>query len=171
MTTLAVENHAQAILFKEELQGQLSDGHWENSTPHGHWKDWCAPDLDVVIDFKDPGIDFYPKRQRYNFASRDLLECIGERMMNYVRVARVLGYESSVYKAWVQSTDGEGPLLDVAPEWRRQDAKFMKQFEKAQEVRDVIEKAIADESLYDMAQMRKDLRRLGQIIKMRRKGK
>ena len=28
-------------LFDEEIRGQISDGAWENSTPHNHWHFWC----------------------------------------------------------------------------------------------------------------------------------
>jgi hypothetical protein len=80
----------QLILWKTELVGQLSDGHWENSRPYDHWKDWCNA---TALVGPNVGRDFYPKRDVYGLTSKALLEVVGERMRAAVRVGRVFGLE------------------------------------------------------------------------------
>lgn len=45
---LTVENVAQKILFCNEIQGQISDGAWENTRPLDHYYYWCSIDEDQV---------------------------------------------------------------------------------------------------------------------------
>lgn len=85
MGTLRVRNLAQKVLWEQELTGQLSDGNWENARPYDHWEPWC--DADCVVDPDNVGRDFYAQRDSYGFNRSDLLEIIGERMVEYVRVA------------------------------------------------------------------------------------
>lgn len=80
--TLVVRNKAQKILFDEELSGQISDGQWENSTPHGHWEPWC--DAEVVVG-ENVGRTFYARRDSYNFLNKELLEIVGDRMVEAVQ--------------------------------------------------------------------------------------
>jgi putative component of membrane protein insertase Oxa1/YidC/SpoIIIJ protein YidD len=41
-------NSATAVaLWTNEICGQISDGMWENSTPHDHWQFWCR--LNVAV--------------------------------------------------------------------------------------------------------------------------
>lgn len=82
---LVVRNEAQKILFDEELMGQLSDGMWENTRPFDHWKVWA--DCDVVVAGPDDevGRTFYAAKSNYNFTSRDLLDVVGDRMLEYVQ--------------------------------------------------------------------------------------
>ena len=81
---ITVANREQLILLECALKGQMSDGHWENSKPRGHWKDPCA--AKVVIGPK-PHINFGVER-RYNFASPELLAAVGEDMLRLVMFAR-----------------------------------------------------------------------------------
>ena len=50
MTTLYFENKEQLAIFKCELLGQFSDGHWENSrlTQRGAWR--LYRDAELVVD-------------------------------------------------------------------------------------------------------------------------
>jgi hypothetical protein len=165
MNTLNVENHAQKVLFEKELKGQLSDGHWENAGPFEHWKDWCV--AEVRVDPTNAGIDFHPRRQRYNFANGELLEAVGARMLSCVRLARVVGYGNKAYEcAQRYLLDYEGRFM---PDWHKglSDADFA-HVSRTVDV-SMVEHGVGDESLYDVTQLRKDLRRLGQIIKMRTK--
>ena len=57
---LAFRNAVQKALFDIELCGQLSDGYWENATPHDHWEVWC--DAETVVDPSNVGRGFYAKR-------------------------------------------------------------------------------------------------------------
>lgn len=83
MGTLAVRNLAQKVLMEDELQGQISDGMWENATPHDHWKPWC--DAEVVVDPANLGRNFHARKDNYNFLAKDLLEVVADRMIESVR--------------------------------------------------------------------------------------
>ncbi len=86
MGTLRVRNLAQKVLWEEELSGQISDGAWENATPYDHWEYWHK-NVQVVIDPEHVGRDFYVRRDSYGFNRKDLLDIIGDRMIEYVREA------------------------------------------------------------------------------------
>lgn len=48
MSTLYFNTLSAALLYKWELEGQISDGKYENSRPYDHWKWVC--DAKVVVD-------------------------------------------------------------------------------------------------------------------------
>lgn len=75
----------QQILFSCELQGQISDGFWENSSPRNHYQQISAANVHLGEEFK---MDFYPRR-KYNFANKELVDCVGDRMLMYVNISRV----------------------------------------------------------------------------------
>ncbi len=79
-------NLAQAVLYEQELKGQISDGNWENASPEHHWHRMCDAQSEVstMEDGSDLGPNFSPVR-RYNFADKELLEVVGDRMLEYVR--------------------------------------------------------------------------------------
>ena len=81
MPTIAFENEVQVALWNEELVGQLSDGMWENSRPHDHWKPWC--NAEVIIDATNVGRDFWAQKDSYNFHA--LIEYVGDRMLAIVQ--------------------------------------------------------------------------------------
>jgi len=81
---LRVRNLAQKVLWEQELSGQISDGRWENSSPHSHWEPWC--DATIVVDPEHVGRNFYARRESYNFSSKELLDIVGDRMLRYVQV-------------------------------------------------------------------------------------
>lgn len=83
MSTLAVRNEAQKILFDLELSGQISDGYWENAAPQDHWIPWC--ETTVIVDPTNVGRDFSVRKDNYGFTRRDLLDIVGDRMLEYVR--------------------------------------------------------------------------------------
>lgn len=82
MGTLTVRNEAQKILFLTELRGQFSDGAWENSGPMDHWVPWS--EAEVVVGTR-LGRDFYAAKDNYNLVRADLLEWVGDRMVEAVR--------------------------------------------------------------------------------------
>ncbi|MBC7866240.1 MAG: hypothetical protein H7X88_01790 [Gloeobacteraceae cyanobacterium ES-bin-316] len=73
-------NVVQAGLFKCEISGQISDGMWENTKPHDHWKIWC--DANVNVNPSQVGRNFYPIKDNYNLTANDMLSVIGDRMIN-----------------------------------------------------------------------------------------
>ncbi len=78
----AVDNRAQYNMYVGEMQGQISDGHWENRNPHDHWVPWCNID-EIVIDPDNPGIEtgIPPYVRNYKMDNLELLEAIGGRLM------------------------------------------------------------------------------------------
>lgn len=87
VNTFTVANRAQQVIFEHELKGQLSDGHWENSTPHNHWRNWCDAEVKVGENI---GRNFYARR-KYNFLNPDLLDVVQHRMRLYVMIDKAFG--------------------------------------------------------------------------------
>jgi hypothetical protein len=83
--TLVFENRRQQILFAEELVGQFSDGHWENTQPYDHWIPWAKCETKVAADGEPTGRDFWTIKDGYRLTDRNLLEVVGIRMRLYVR--------------------------------------------------------------------------------------
>lgn len=75
---LTFRNEIQAKLW-EELDGQISDGMWENTRPYNHWKPWC--NAEVLVDPKNVGRNFYADKDNYDFNNSQLLSIVGDRML------------------------------------------------------------------------------------------
>lgn len=84
--TINFRNAQQAALFTHELQGQFSDGHWENTMPFDHWHPWC--EATAAVDPEHLGRNFPAYRDNYNLVSKDLLEAVGGRMIVIARIAQ-----------------------------------------------------------------------------------
>lgn len=95
MPTLFLRNIEQVALFKFELSGQISDGHWENAGPREHWKDWCRCKVELVPEGMQPGRNFWPRRERYGLTSSQLLSVVGGRMIMQVRMVQAFGLEQA----------------------------------------------------------------------------
>jgi len=78
------ENKAQVILFETELKGQLSDGYWENARPLDHWKTICSAKAYVAENKSQVGANFICRR-KYDFAAKALLDAVGDRMLHFVK--------------------------------------------------------------------------------------
>jgi len=79
--TLRVRTQAQKWLMENELKGQISDGHWENSGGEG-WKDWT--ETKVIVDPDNAGRNFVARKDNYNLTHPDLLGAVGDRMVKEV---------------------------------------------------------------------------------------
>lgn len=154
MSILALRNNEQVALWKFELSGQLSDGHWENSRPHDHWRPWC--DAQIICDPANLGRDFWAQKENYNFTSGDLLEVVDLRMIGAVRLVKALGWEIvEKHLRWGVNCDG------TLCTYGRVDIPA-----------DIITKAkaaLADTNSYTRKELMRDLRDMKNIIKMRRK--
>ena len=89
MNIIKLKTVEQVALWKYELSGQVSDGHWENSRPLDHYKKPCG--AQVVQDPIQQGINFYCRR--YNFTSKKLLDVVGVRMINLAKLAKFIKLE------------------------------------------------------------------------------
>ena len=80
---LNLANMQQKIIFLTEMQGQLSDGYWENTEPLDHWQPWCGITWDdVQVDPNNIGVvsTGWLKKRNYGFNRKDLLEVVGDRI-------------------------------------------------------------------------------------------
>ena len=92
INTLTVSNMAQKVIFSCEMQGQISDGMWENASPDGHWIKWTELDpQDVLIDHNNIGRNFYAVKDNYNFANKELLDIVADRIILKINLLEVLG--------------------------------------------------------------------------------
>lgn len=155
----------QALLFNLELKGQISDGYWENASPRDHWKAVCS--AEVVVDPTNVGLDFYPER-RYNFASPTLIEYVGDRMQQYILLAKkfpALSQESlrsSDSGEWIWTLK----LGEITPEWQK---KFLDEMAEVCDVHTYKEMqallASLDPNDYPMKDLRKDLKAINAAFK------
>jgi DNA-binding Lrp family transcriptional regulator len=87
--TIAFRNEVQVALWSIELEGQISDGNWENSRPFDHYTPWMQ--CTVIVDPSNLGRSFPARRDRYNFTEPRLLDVVGERMLKYARLTLKYG--------------------------------------------------------------------------------
>lgn len=88
--TLRVATRAQAILLRDELSGQISDGKWENlelrdwqNGGKAHWEVWGS--AIVIVDPSHVGRNFNAAKDNYQINAKDLLDVVGDRMVEYVK--------------------------------------------------------------------------------------
>lgn len=97
MGKLYVKNMEQKIIFLTEMRGQISDGRWENARPYNHYKFWCNIKADdVIVDKNKQGFikengDDQVLKNNYVFASKSLLDIVGDRIILKVNVYKKLG--------------------------------------------------------------------------------
>lgn len=81
---LRVKTETAALLWKEELQGQISDGMWENSR-QTDWQTWCHATAEVSTEVGvSVPVGTVLKRGR-SFRFVDLIDCVGDRMLELGR--------------------------------------------------------------------------------------
>lgn len=159
--TLRVRNIEQAAAWLE-LDGQLSDGFWENSRPYDHWRPWC--DAKIVIDPKNVGRNFYASKSNYNFTAKELIDVVGLRMLAIVRIARALGLD--VAAQLEHAPDCVDGRIDWSASWNQDRAVKIAEVLGIYpiEVKNRVDIALADES-YTMTDLRRDLNDLKTIVK------
>jgi hypothetical protein len=87
----------QKCLWDNELSGQISDGHWENSN-NSNYKFWTA--LDTAVDAAKPRVEAQTYgRVNFNLASSDLLSVVGGRMIAMAKMAKISKDEKIVKAA------------------------------------------------------------------------
>jgi len=176
MPTITVRNVAQAALLEMELKGQISDGHWENARPYDHWEVWCR--AAVAVDATAVGRDFHARRCNYNLLAPELLAVVGGRMMRYARLATQFGLERA--KEIADLLDMEGRLYEIlyleklANEERSHSTPGTYWAGKLKQRRSIdatrVNYVLENESLYDVVNLRQDLRDLKKIFRTVRIG-
>jgi hypothetical protein len=149
-------NKAQVWLWEAEISGQISDGAWENSYPHDHWKAFS----DVNVGVGAPGMTGVYTRRTYNFAQPKLLSVVGDRMLFTAKAA--IAYPNapdSVARAFNSIGDNLGALNQY--DYMK---KYVKEVEKAtgEKIQAVIKKVQAVP--YTMGNLRKDLKQMSDIV-------
>ena len=150
MNTLTLNTNTQAALFKFELAGQISDGHWENTRPMRHWEVWC--DATIVVGEK-AGRNFHAIKDNYNFAAKDLLDCVGGRMLVIARLALKYGLTDDIDVLENLFCCESGEWRGVS-DWMHKVERYSPVLEKynLDEV-----KAAGTDPTYDMRSLKKDL--------------
>lgn len=165
--TLTVRNIEQAAAWLE-LDGQISDGHWENASPNAHWEVWCDAEVHVRSGrYAEPlGRNFDARKDNYNFTDRELLDVVGKRMLGIVRIARALGIEAA--RRLEHAPDCETGRIDWSYDFNQKHATEVAELLglNSIEVKNRVDDALADES-YTMAHLLVDLRDLKQIVRTR----
>lgn len=166
---LTFRTPVQKALFELEIQGQLSDGHWENARPYDHWKPWCK--AEVLVGEK-PGRDFYAKKDNYALTSKELLSVVAKRMLGYARLTVALGQEAA--KAFDHLFDCEGwvgiPTYQddpgtTHPYWSEVRAELEAAFETYDRSPEDIREIVESEESYTMKSLLADLREMKQAMK------
>ena len=167
---LRVRNLAQKALFELELKGQLSDGYWENALPRGHYSEWCQCEVEVAAESGAVGRTFWAARDRYAFASKELLDAVKGRMLATVRLGKyLLNYEAAEELRDLFSTEDAswvGMPQHAGEYWDRKRAKI------EQLIRDLgislatVHSVGEDASIYSERQLRGDLKDLSAIVKV-----
>lgn len=161
--TLTVRNIEQAAAMLE-LDGQISDGHWENARPYDHWKVWCDAKVRVATPGEPVGRNFAAIKQDYNFTSPKLLDIVGLRMLAVVRIARRLGLEVAGVLEHVPDCDGT-VVRQSYNETTFQKAAALTTLSTDALVAEV-QAAVADKA-YTMKHLKADLKELKATIKIR----
>ena len=78
--TITFPTPTALALWEKEILGQLSDGMWENSRPHDHWRYWSRLDSEVRAGICAlTGSMGGPQKTCYNLSA--LIPFIGDRML------------------------------------------------------------------------------------------
>jgi len=155
---LVVRNIEQAAAWLE-LDGQISDGHWENSSPHEHWVPWYHARVVVAQDEQQVGRNFHTRKDTYNFTNIDLLKVVGLRMLGIIRIARRFGIETA--SLFEHSVECDASFEVPTYEGERYDEIRARVYDLGLEN---IQAALADES-YTFDAMKRDLVDLKTIVK------
>lgn len=91
MSKIIVANEAQRVILVHEMMGQLSDGYWENTSPYKHWRVWVDAKVEVSRDGQVGRDQGWVRKDNYNFAAKELLEVVGDRIITKVKAA-LLGF-------------------------------------------------------------------------------
>ena len=173
--TLRFRTVEQVTLWAE-LDGQISDGKWEDATPRGeHYKPWCRAVVSVADAEHPVGRDFYAPRDSYNFTAGDLLEVVATRMITLVRLVKGLKLPVTDGEVLQKCFSDDDASWTGMPRWWAEEAT--KEGKYGQIYRDnialverlgeaAIKAAAWDASLYDRKRLKADLTEMKAAIKV-----
>jgi len=95
--TIYFRNFTQKCLWDNELSGQVSDGHWENSR-NSNWEFWCS--LNTAVDEANPRVEARTSgKVEFGLANSMLLDIVGDRMLAMAKMSKVTTDENVVKAA------------------------------------------------------------------------
>lgn len=161
MSTLYVKNQIQKIIFDCEMREQISDGFWENASPMNHWRPWG--NCKVAISSDKFGRDFRSNKDNYNFANKELLEIVGDRLIFRIKAHIFLGWSSDrLGNDFVDSVEDYDRIVSDISEsdyWQ----KLFYSLQDRGIDRNILEQI--DKVNYDISDLRKDIKVLRQACK------
>jgi hypothetical protein len=164
--TITFRKKEQVILYVCELEGQLSDGHWENATPRDHWKIMCNAEVKVG----EPSINFTPRR-RYGFSAPILIDAVGDRMIFYVKFYMTFPeypmkdhWDIPIEEGTVYAMNSVKSAIDTKEGYTyKKCVKFAEELGiPVEEIPEVLETVLAYN--YDESQLKKDLREMSKVV-------
>lgn len=180
MSFFNVPSSEAKVLFITEIQGQLSDGQWENAKPYDHWEFWCSikPEEIEVTENKH-GLDIlmhkgkFCKRTTYGLTRKDFLDGISERMINAVKQYHALSStmsDSEFFSLRVpESLEDFDWFVNKAEEANKPDDYFARTVNKWVEngiTRDFLVRVLENDN-YNLKALKKDLSALASAMKQR----
>lgn len=163
---LRFHTNEQKWLFEFEIQGQISDGQWENAVPYDHYKVWGQCELEVG---EQAGRTFFPRKDNYNLTNPDLLRIVGPRMLASVRIAQHYGPEAvNLIRTFLKDEDGSIDTSIItntqhyAGEYWDQKREALKAYNL-----DELNAVLASDKTYSKKQMMYDLKEMKKIFKAR----
>lgn len=150
-------------LWRYEISGQISDGHWENAEPLDHWKFWCSLIPSYDSSLPESQVIIYPDRHRVAknaYAIVDLSELLSDRMLRLGRLAKslpnVLSNSSFVQNVLYNSNNQAPNTL----------AEFLTKFNAKEDVAFSLVQAVSYYTAeYTRKDLRKDLRKISRLMK------
>lgn len=93
--TIYFRNFTQKMLWDIEISGQISDGHWENSSGES-WVFWTS--LKTAVDSSNPRVEanIQPSRINFNLSDKNLLDIVGDRMLAIGKMSKITKDETIV---------------------------------------------------------------------------
>ena len=191
-TLFYVGSEVQKGLFLHEIQGQISDGQWENSRPNDHWQFWCSFDASsIIVDEKKLGrsydaiINNYKRKyasdycrclkDKYNLLDKELLECIGDRMLFMAKLLTVAPAECAKLSHIPDSAGDyknyQRYAIEVKNSGRPDEENYYKNqvevWNNAGFTYEYLESVEKDETIFTMKQLKKELSGLKKALASR----
>ncbi len=126
---ITFRNFTQKCLWDNEIAGQLSDGKWENSSVDEIF--WTAKSK-----VGTPGVSFKTwKRANFNFASSDLIDIVGDRMLMVAKASKVTTNEKIISAAEYLEGIKSQEEFDKINDYREKYLKnFIKTWDEAEKI-------------------------------------
>jgi uncharacterized protein YunC (DUF1805 family) len=120
--TIYFRNWTQKCLWDNEISGQISDGHWENSA-NSNYSFWSR--LDTAVDAASPRVDGKTYGNvKFNLTNSDLLDVVQDRMICVAKMSKVSKDEKIVgaadYLEGITSLEGFQKELTSGHDYKKE---------------------------------------------------